>query len=95
MEKYLHVETITGTGALITVKCGFKPGKVELINITGNLKGTYIQGMAAGSMLKEAASAQSAISSNGITLTDDGFTIGTDAINTATQVIYVAAHRFI
>ena len=94
MIKYTDVRTITGTGALITVTLGFKPGRVVLINLTGNLKGEFVQGMTNGHMLKSAASAQSVITSNGISLTDNGYTIGTDAINTNTQVIYAVAERF-
>ena len=74
----------TGTGALFTVNCGFRPFKVEVYNATGDC-GVHLAGMPAASLqVFEDAFDTSA----GITLTDTGFTIGADGVvNVSTQEV--------
>lgn len=84
----------TGTAAAFTITTGFRPKYVKVINTAatgGSLE--HFDGMAAASAQKflhnGAAYAQgSLITSNGITLTDRGFTIGLDTdINVSSEQI--------
>jgi actin-like ATPase involved in cell morphogenesis len=88
---------LAGTGALISINCGFQPVYVRLINETQAAVAEHVAGMAADRAVAvddsgAGASDVEVKSSNGITLTPQGFTIGTDAdLNTASDVIYVVA----
>lgn len=97
---------ITGTGAVIDVKCGFVPAKVEIYNITSSTKETleWVRGMADASGIKTVAGtvARTVIATNGITPLNSkdgstgemGFRIGADVdINVAAEKMLVIAHR--
>ena len=83
------IGTVEGTGAAITVSCGFQPDYVEIINIdsaSGFEKGEWITGMADPSAYKTvAAGTRTKLTTTGIGLfagsasAAPGFTIGTDA----------------
>lgn len=79
----------TGTGAAITIHLGFKPKKVELYNETQQSTAYATDKMAADkAMLLAHAADATFIASGGITITNEGFVIGTNAsINTASDVI--------
>ena len=82
----------TGTGSLITVgSVGFRPKRVTLINLTDPAHGVHLDSMAADSVLV-GTTTFAAVTSDGVTLTDTGFTVGTDAnFNTSGEVVYWCA----
>lgn len=84
-----------GTGAVYEVeKVGFKPQKVELINVDDAAHATHIEGMGDASMLKQKAGTTTLETTNGITLTDSGFTIGADAdLNVADERTFYVCHE--
>lgn len=83
--------TVMGTGAALTVSTpGFQPKYVKLWN-ADSVQLEWFEGMPAAYGLKQANhdTAQSSIvTSNGITVTASGFTIGTDSVNTDDKLIY-------
>lgn len=87
---------IPGTGAAITVKCGFRPKHIRVINISTAGKLEWFEGMAAGSAYKDKDGTAgedgytSIITSNGITVSDRSFVIGTDATNAAPTITTTA-----
>lgn len=71
--------TYTGTGAAQTVTLGYKPSLVIILNETdGDVISFKIEGGSDATHLKMGA-AVAAVSSQGITFTSRGFTVGTDA----------------
>jgi hypothetical protein len=83
----------TGTVAAYTFVLGFKPRYVKVDNITSRDGLEWFEGMADAHALKTvAAGTRTAITSNGITPTEDGFTLGldTDVNVTSEQVSFVA-----
>jgi hypothetical protein len=91
--------TVVGTGAALNVICGFVPRRVELFNITSRDALEWQDTMTAGHALKTvAAGTRTAITTGGISpytgslgADGQGFTIGTDAVNTNTNVIHFVA----
>lgn len=80
-----------GTGSLVTVDVGFRPKLVKLVNLTDPAEGTWIDSMADGTALA-GTDTFAAVSSNGITPTETGFTVGTDAnFNTSGETVYWVA----
>ena len=68
----------TGTGAAQTITLGYKPKQVSIANSTdGDVVVLHFDGMTAGTSI--AIGAASATVTNSVTLTDTGFTVGTDA----------------
>lgn len=83
----------TGTVAAYTITCGFKPRYVRVLNNTSGDQEEWMEGMAdASAMKKVAAGTTSLITSNGITVSERGFTIGLDTdINvTSEQITWMA-----
>ena len=84
--------TQNGTGAAISINCGFKPKYVKVINVAagGLCSLEHIDTMAAASGFKGiTAGTKTFITSNGITLTDFGFTLGPDAdVNVSGEAIH-------
>lgn len=99
MEKYCFTKTLTGTGASISVDCGFTPAYVKVVNITDANSLEFIDTMTAGSAMKQVTGGEfTYISSGGITLSSStdtfrGFKIGTDAVNTSAKTLHVVAYR--
>lgn len=91
--------TVVGTGANLNVVIGFVPRRVILFNITSRDGLEWQDSMTAGHALKTvAAGTRTAITTGGISpytgtagAEGAGFTIGTDAANTATNVIHFVA----
>ena len=82
---------IAGSASAVTVVTGFRPTRVTVINISTAGMLVWISGMMAGGGLKTVtAGTQTYITSAGITVTDYGFTIGTDATNAAPTVTTTA-----
>lgn len=85
----------TGTVAAYTFTCGFKPRYVRVINsaATGG-SFEWFEGMADASAIKRLAAdgVQSLVETNGITVSNTGFTLGLDTdINvTSEQVQWIA-----
>ncbi len=74
----------TGDGTLLTVNLGYRPKRVELINITDFIRFTKHDDMAAAVTLQEVA-AGTMTAPNVITITDRGFTV-TAAANISAKV---------
>jgi hypothetical protein len=69
----------SSTAAAIAITCGFKPRFVRVMNVTSLDKMEWYEGMTAAHAVKQVAAGTSTeISSNGITVAEDGFTIGLD-----------------
>ena len=87
--------TQNGTGAAIAISCGFKPRYVKVFNVAagGLVTIEATDTMAAAAAFKEiTAGTKSFITSNGITITDYGFTIGADAdVNVSGEAIHYIA----
>jgi hypothetical protein len=87
----------TGTAAAFTITTGFKPRYVKILNIDGLCLEEWTEGMADASALKTVDSGAGTtdivkITSNGITVSSSGFTVGLDTdINvTSEQLSWIA-----
>lgn len=83
---------VNSTGSAIEVICGFKPRSVKLF-LSGGDSGFWNDSMADASAHKVASGSGSLVTSNGITPTEKGFTLGTDShLNpSSTEVVYFEA----
>lgn len=98
MPTNIKTGTVTGTGANINVSLGFSPDHVLVINDTTGDRLEWFSNMPAGSAFKRvAAGTGTKITTLGISqftgsaTQQAGFTIGTDTVNTNTNVLrYVA-----
>lgn len=94
---HISVGKIEGTGAAIAVNLGFKPYYVKLVDITQKAISEFFFDMTAAHAIQTVDSGTGTtdiaeISSNGITLSATGFTIGTDSkMNTDDDVVYYIA----
>ncbi len=81
MSDFRYINKVTGTGASITVKPGFKASYVNLMNPSGVCIVEWTQDMASGSGIKQTNGALAYIGSGGVTIGADEltFTIGADA----------------
>jgi hypothetical protein len=88
-----YTGTFFGTGASIDVsQVGFKPRKLELNNVTSGIKLEFVESMADASGIKTlAAGTRSLVTVNGVTLSAQGFTLGTDSVNGVGEKIVWAA----
>jgi hypothetical protein len=92
------VGQVTGTGAVISVNIGFAPKYVRLWNETALKTAECFDGLTAGYMLVVNDSGAGTtdlqkVTSNGITLTSNGFQIGTSStINNNNDVIWYLAY---
>lgn len=85
---------LIGTGANVDVRTvGFRPRKVQLVNIVAPDTLMWTDSMADAAGLKEvAAGTISMISSGGVTPLSDGFRLGTDSdMNVDTQKVHWVA----
>jgi hypothetical protein len=87
------VGSFIATGASISIaKVGFKPRAVVLINQNDPNLFVHIEGMADAAGFKQKGSASTYVTSNGVTLSNTGFTVGTDAdINTDGERVWFIA----
>ena len=66
--------------AAFTVVCGFKPRYVKVVNVTDRIEGEFYEGMTNDYMIKtDADGLRTHESSNGITITENGFTMAADS----------------
>jgi hypothetical protein len=86
-----HLETTTAVAVTITL--GFRPRYVRVLNNTSSDLEEWVDGMPSPSARKQlAAGTGSNITTNGITVTDTGFTIGLDTdINVVNEQMSWAA----
>lgn len=83
----------TGTVAATAITCGFQPRYVRVMNETSGDMEEWYEGMTADHAIKQvAAGTRAAITSKGITVSSNGFTIGldTDILVTSEQLSWVA-----
>lgn len=84
----IESNSYTGTGAVVDVFLGFKPSMVFLYNETdGDVCWFGVRGLAADKAL-QIDSAVSLLSSNGITLKADGFSVGTSLSESGKVIRY-------
>lgn len=83
----------TGTAAAFTITLGFQPRYVKVSNVTSGDQEEWFEGMTAAHARKQvAAGTATIITSNGITVSASGFTVGLDTdINvTSEQISWMA-----
>jgi hypothetical protein len=84
------------TGSAMSIDApGFKPRYVQLINATDASLMVHMEGFAAASMFLQKAGASSIVAdSQCVTLTDNGFSIGTNAdLNTDSELVHYVCHQ--
>lgn len=75
----------TGDGTILTVRLGFRPMHVVLVNITDVVRFEKIDGMADNATVETVTAGTTTIdTTSAITLTDDGFTVAA-AVNIAAK----------
>ena len=79
----------TGTAAAFKITTGFKPRYVCVENVTSGDKNEWFEGMAAASAIHTVAAGTRTITTTlGITVADDGFTVGLDTdVNVTSEQI--------
>lgn len=89
--------SVYGTGADLDVRTvGFRPSKVELLNVDGLAKAEWTDTMADGEMVKQvtAGTLSSVTGGNGVTPLSDGFRLGADAdMNVADERLHWVAYE--
>lgn len=85
----IYSGAFVGSGVIFAVnQVGFKPRLVQLYNATGPTA-AHSDTMAADSALKQVGGTQTFLTSNGITLTSNGFSLGADAdLNAAGETVH-------
>lgn len=87
-----YTGTYTGTGAAVMVTLGFKPKAIQIFNVTdGDAAWFWTDTMAADTAIASAAAVAS-LASNGVTVSDNGFTAGT-GLSESAKVFHYAASR--
>lgn len=86
---------VKGTGANLDVRTvGFRPRRVDLINLTGLVTAVWFDTMANAAGIKRVTAGDMTAMTAGITPLSDGFRIGTDAdLNVSGEVIHWVAHE--
>ncbi len=86
---------VTGTGANLDIRVvGFRPRRVELVNLTGLVTAYWADTMADGTGIKRVTAGDMTAMVAGITPLSDGFRIGTDAdLNVAGEIVHWTAHE--
>ena len=90
------VGTYTGTGAVVNVVLGFKPDFLLIVNITdGDIVHMGFRGLTAAGASVDIAAAVAANAADALTLTyegttGEGFSVGTDASESAKVYGYLA-----
>ena len=81
-----------GTGAALDVEVGFKPKYLKFINATTGATAEYSDTMAADAVVTHDSGVDASATSGGVTLTDTGFSLGTNAVvNTAADIVHFFA----
>lgn len=86
---------VIGTGALIEVssdKCGFKPSRVQIVNVTDGSVHTWQDTMPDDYVWEDKGGTMNYRTSGGIIPLADGFSIGTQGnLNAAADVLHFSA----
>ena len=97
---YPENETAAGTfavanpAAAVTITCGFSPRYVKAININDLATHEYFYGLAAGASIQTITDGTISVNAaDGITVSETGFTLGTDICDTAADVVRYIAFR--
>lgn len=92
--------SFSGTGAQLDITTpGFKPRRVDLLNVGGNCQAVWTESMADASMQKIVDSGGGTtditfVTTNGVTPLVDGFRLGADAdINVSAEKVHFTAHE--
>lgn len=94
MDVITYTKTQDGTGAAITLEFGFKPSYVDIYNVEGQCSLHYVDTMPAGHGYKINGATQVYTSTGCVTLTENGFILGTDTdINVNGEAIHIKAGR--
>ena len=97
-KQFAQVGTVTvpDPAAAVTVTLGFRPRYVRAFSVNNLVSYEHFYGMSDGTSLDTANNAATQISlkaAGSITLTADGFTLGTDICDTAADVVRWLAIR--
>lgn len=86
---------VTGTGANLDVRTvGFRPRRVEIVNLDGLVTAFWADTMADATGIKRVTAGTMSAMTAGITPLSDGFRIGTDAdLNASGEVLHWVAHE--
>ena len=90
------VGAFIGTGASKDVRTvGYRPSKVEVLNVDGLAKGEWVEGMADASALKQITDGTiSVVTTGGITPLSDGVSLGDDSdLNVDTELVRYIAYE--
>ena len=84
-----------GTGSALNITTvGFRPRSVQLRNASTRLELYWQEGMADASAFKKvAAGTSTVITTAGITPLANGFTVGTDAVNSTGELVHYEAQE--
>ena len=88
--------TVVAGGTAETVALGFKPAYVRALNVNNLASYEHWTGMADAASINMTNHADTQVSSNttnGITLTSNGFILGTDICDTTSDVVHWIAIR--
>lgn len=92
----IGTNTVAAGGTAETVVCGWVPRYIRAINVNNLTSYEYFTGMTADTSLDMANHDTAQMSVNaagGITLTANGFTLGTDICDTTSDVVRWVAYR--
>lgn len=89
----MYVGAYRGTGSELEIeKVGFRPAVVELVNVDDASIMKHMEGMDDASFVLQKAGSTSVVTTEGVTLTDKGFTVGTNAdLNTSGELVRFVA----
>lgn len=87
------VGSFVGTGAAKSIaEVGFRPKYVKFVNTTLGATAEYMDTMAADSVITHDSGTDGLVTTEGVTLTDNGFDLGTNAvINGSTNIVHYVA----
>lgn len=84
--------SFVGTGAARSVEVGFKPKYIKFINIATGAVAEYSDTMAADTVVTHDSGTDALVASEGVTLEDTGFALGTNAVvNGSTNIVHFMA----
>jgi hypothetical protein len=80
--------THTGDGTVLTVTLGYRPKRVELVNMTDNTVWTKIDGMPENTTLKDAAGTPTVDTTSAIQIVQNGFVVSAAANIAAKAMVW-------
>ena len=86
------VGSYVGTGAAKSIEVGFRPKYLKIVNVTTGAAAEFMDTMAEDSVITHDTGTDGIVTSEGVTLTDAGFDLGTNAvINGSTNIVHFLA----